>query len=138
MAAFNAKDVQVTVNSVDLKDHVRRVSVPRNWDTSEKSAMGDTAKTFTLGLRTEEADIEFVEDFASSKVYATINALFVAGTSHDLLIIPVDTTVAATNPSFTLTGYVDNYPLEFGLGETTMSTVHWVNNSTTGIAIATT
>lgn len=137
MAAFNAKDTQVTINSVDLKDHAVSVTIDRSWETSDKSAMGDTARTSTLGLRVESVSASLIGDYASSKTYATLNALFVAGTSHDVLVIPVDTTVAPTNPSFTFTGYIDSYPLNFQLGETNMDEVTWTNNAAAGITIAT-
>lgn len=137
MAIFNARDVQVTVNSVDLKDHVVSVNVDQTLNTSPSHAMGYDAETVTGGLFVPSLSITFRNDFAASEVYATMYSLFTGRTAHDVLVIPVDTTVAATNPSFTLTGIITSFPLVFSVGETADIDVTWANTASAGIAVAT-
>lgn len=137
MAVFNGKDVTVTVNTVDLSDHVRSVSIGRTRNTSDKAAMGDDAMSDTLGLMVESMSVSFNQDFAASSVHATLNPLFVNGTSHAVVVKPTSAAVGATNPSFTLTGFLTDYPvISATLGETMVVDCNWTNGSATGIAVA--
>lgn len=139
MAIFNGKDVSVTVNSVDLSDHVVSVNIGRTRNTSDAAAMGDAAMSSTLGLQVETLSITFLQDFASSEVHDTLNGLFEDETSHTVVILPTSDSVGATNPSFTLTGYLTSYPvISASVGETMTVDCEWTNGAATGIAVATT
>ena len=138
MAVFNGKDVSVVVNAVDLSDHVRSVTIGRTRNTSDKAAMGDDAMSETLGLIVESMSISFNQSFAASKVHATLNPLFVNGTSHTVVVRPTSAALGATNPSFTLTGFLTDYPaISASLGETMTVDCSWTNDLATGIAVAT-
>ena len=50
MAIFLSNGVVVTLNSVDLSDHVTSATINRSFDELEVTAMGDTAHKFVKGL----------------------------------------------------------------------------------------
>ena len=64
MAVFLQNDVQITVNAVDLTDHVASVSWSESAAELETTAMGDSNVTRIGGLKDGSVSIEFHQDFA--------------------------------------------------------------------------
>ena len=107
MAIFVNKDVQVTVNSVDLTSYVTNVEFVQAVDSVESTSMttsatGINGHTFVGGLQNNSCTISFNQDFAATKVHATLTAL--VGTQTTIVVRPTGATVGATNPNFTITG----------------------------------
>ena len=75
MAIFMNETVTVTVNSVDLTDHITSVDFSESAAEIETTAMGDANITRIGGLKDGSVSISWHQDFASSEVYATINPL---------------------------------------------------------------
>jgi len=73
MAIFMNETVTVTVNSVDLTDHIASVDFTETAAEIETTAMGDSNVTRIGGLKDGSVSISWHQDFASSEVYATIN-----------------------------------------------------------------
>jgi hypothetical protein len=71
MAAFMLNNASVTVNSVDLSDHVTSVTFTEEADQLETTAMGDDNRTMIGGLKSGTIDLEFNQDLAASDVQAT-------------------------------------------------------------------
>ena len=101
MAVFVLTDAAVTVNSVDLSDYVTAVTLNYEKDSVEVTAMGATGHKFTGGLQNISCDVTFNQDFASSQVAATLDAL--VGATTTVVIKPTSAAVSATNPSYTIT-----------------------------------
>lgn len=101
MAVFVLKDVSVTVNSVDLSDYVTSVTLDYQVDQVEVTAMGSNGHTYTGGLQNNQAQLNLNQDFAATKVAATLDALI--GTTTTVVIKPTSAAVSATNPSYTMT-----------------------------------
>lgn len=78
MAIFGAlTNAKFVMNSVDLSDHVVSLKVDRSradLDTTAMSATG--AKTRTGGLFDGSITVDFLQDYNTSKVEATIRAAF--------------------------------------------------------------
>ena len=72
MAKFVLTDASVTLNSVDLSDHVASVTLDITADEIVTTAMGDTFQSRTGGLKDGTLSIEFQQDFAASEVDATL------------------------------------------------------------------
>jgi hypothetical protein len=109
MAIFVNKDVQVTVNAIDLTAYVTNVEFVQAVDSVESTSMSSTSTnghTFTGGIQNNTATISFNQDFAASKVHATLTAL--VGVQTTLVVKPTSSAVGATNPNFTLTGTLMN------------------------------
>lgn len=124
MAKFVLTNPEITVNSVDLSDHVGSVTVTESYAEVATTAFGDTAVTRIAGLGDHSVSLDFHEDFASSEVHATIASL-VGGTTT-VTVKPVSETTTATNPSFSMTVLVTEWPLLNGaVGELASASVTW-------------
>ena len=106
MAIFLSNGVVVTLNSVDLSDHVTSASINRSFDELEVTAMGDTAHKFVKGLEASTITLDFLNDTAASNVLATLQAAW--GTTVTLLLKQTSAIVSATNPEYQTTVLVNN------------------------------
>ena len=129
MAVFLNNGVSVTVNSVDLSDHVTSITINRNFDELEVTAMGDSGHKFVKGLEASSVTIDFLNDTATSKVLATLQAAW--GTSVPVVIKQTSAAVSATNPSYTMTCLVNGTTdVNGAVGDLGMQSVTWnVNGS---------
>lgn len=106
MAVFLNNGVVLTVNSVDLSDHVTAVTINRTFDELEVTAMGDSGHKFIKGLEASSITIDFLNDTASGEVLATLQAAW--GTNVTVTAKQTSATVSATNPLYTMTCLVNN------------------------------
>lgn len=117
-------DVKVTINGVNLSDHIASVSLSRSDDVIETSAFSSTAaKTRVAGLQDNSVTLEFHQDYAATNVEATIYPLL--GNTTTVVVSPTST-VSATSPSYTFTALVSEWtPLNGGVGELATASVTW-------------
>jgi hypothetical protein len=105
MAIYVNKDIQVKVNTVDLTAYVTNVEVVNAVDAVEITAMSTTSTnghTFTGGLQNNTVTINFNQDFAATKVHATLKGL--VGVPTTVVVRPTSAAAASgTNPDFTVT-----------------------------------
>jgi len=102
MAVFLNNGVGVKVNSVDLSDHVNNISLNRNFDELEVTAMGDSGHKFIKGLEASSITLDFLNDTATSSVLQTLQAAW--GTNVTVVLLQnKGTAVSATNPLYTMT-----------------------------------
>ncbi|MBT5255272.1 MAG: radical SAM protein [Euryarchaeota archaeon] len=124
MAEYMGNDASVTINSVDLSDHVAQISFTETSAELESTAMGDSNVTRIGGLKDGSVTIEFHADFAASEVYATINPLL--GTTTTVLVQPVSGSVSATNPSKSVSALVTDVPfVDHAVGDLATVSVTW-------------
>lgn len=124
MATFAFTDASVVINSVDLSDHVRSVTINVEAEDLEDTAMGDAFRSRIGGLKDWSVDIEFNQDFASSEVDATIWPLL--GTTTTITIRPTSSPVGPTNPSYSGSVLVSEYnPLDGSVGDLATTSVSW-------------
>ena len=124
MARIVLTDAKVTINSVNLSDHIASVSLSMSTDVIETSAFNSTAaKTRVAGLQDNSVTFEFHQDYATSNVEATIYPLL--GNTTTIVVSPTST-VSATSPSYTFTALVSEWtPLNGGVGELATASVTW-------------
>jgi hypothetical protein len=124
MARIVLTDAKVTINGVNLSDHIASVSLSTTNDVVETSAFNSTAaKTRVAGLQDNSVTLEFHQDFATSNVEATIYPLL--GTTTTIVVSPTST-VSATAPSYSFTALVSEWtPLNGGVGELATASVTW-------------
>jgi len=101
MAVFLNNGVVLTVNSVDLSDHVTAITINRNFDELEVTAMGDSGHKFVKGLEASSITIDFLNDTASSEVLQTLQAVW--GTSTTITVKQTSAATSAANPLYTMT-----------------------------------
>ena len=106
MAIFLSNGVVVTLNSVDLSDHVTSATINRSFDELEVTAMGDTAHKFVKGLEASTITIDFLNDTATSEVLQTLQAAW--GTTVPLTLKQTSAAVSADNPEYQTTVLVNN------------------------------
>jgi hypothetical protein len=135
MAVFLNNKVGVKVNSVDLSAYVTAVTLNRSFDELEVTAMGDTGHKFVKGLEASSITISFLNDTASSKVLATLQAAW--GTNVTVVLLQEkDTAVSATNPLYTATCLINNTTdINGAVGDLGTQDVTW--NVSGAIAVAT-
>ena len=100
MAVFLNNKVGVKINSVDLSDHVTSITLNRNFDELEVTAMGDTSHKFVKGLEASSVTISFLNDTATASVLQTLQAAW-GTTVTAVLLQDKNTAVSATNPLYT-------------------------------------
>ena len=100
MAIFMGNKVAVIVGTTTISDHVSTVSLAREIDQVEITAMSDNVQNMIGGVERPTLSLEVYNDFAA----ASVNSLFedALGTKLNIKLIPVAGTVSATNPSYTM------------------------------------
>ena len=106
MAIYLSNGVVVTLNSVDLSDHVTSVTINRVFDELEVTAMGDSAHKFVKGLEASTVTIDFLNDTAAGETLATLQAVW--GTTVPLTLKQTSAVVSSTNPEYQTTVLVNN------------------------------
>lgn len=124
MAKFVLNNPEITINSVDLSDHVASVTLTENYAEVATTAFGSTAVTRIAGLGDHSISLDFHEDFAAAEVHATISPLI--GATTTVTVKPVNETTTATNPEFSATVLVTEWPLLNGsVGDLASASVTW-------------
>ena len=135
MAVFLNNGVSVTVNSVDLSDHVTAVTINRSFDELEVTAMGDSGHKFVKGLEASSITIDFLNDTATGEVLQTLQAAW--GTSVTVVVKQTSGAVSATNPSYTMSCLINNTTdINGSVADLGTQSVTWNVNGTIAVATA--
>lgn len=117
MAHLVLRDASVVINGVDLSDHVASVAIPVSRADVQDTAMGAEGVSRLAGLRDEQIQLTFRQDFAASEVDATLWPIYTAGTGVTAVVKPTSAAVGAGNPTFTATVLLLEYaPLDGEVG----------------------
>lgn len=124
MSKFVLTNPLIEIGGVNLSDHVSSVTVNESYAEVATTAFGDTAVTRIAGLGDHSVSLDFHEDFGASEVHATIAPLVSSTTT--VTVKPVDEATSATNPSFSMTVLVTEWPLLNGsVGDLASASVTW-------------
>ena len=134
MAVFLNNGVVLTVNAVDLSDHVTSITINRTFDELEVTAMGDSGHKFGKGLEASSVTIDFLNDTAAANVLATLQAAW--GTNVTVVFLQdKGTAVSATNPLYTMTCLVNNTTdINGAVADLSMQSVTWNVSGTIAVA----
>jgi len=133
VAVFLNNGVSVTVNSVDLSDHVTAVTINRSFDELEVTAMGDGGHKFVKGLEASSITIDFLNDTATGEVLPTLQAAW--GTNVTVVVKQSSGAVSATNPSYTMTCLVNNTTdINGSVADLSTQSVTWNVSGTIAVA----
>jgi hypothetical protein len=103
-------NASLSVNSVDLSDHVKTISYSDGINGVDAAAMGELQDYEMPGtIKVSDISVTFFQDYASAKVYATIHPLVAARTTFNIIIKPDTGSAAATNPQFTIAVFVRGF-----------------------------
>jgi hypothetical protein len=135
MAVFLNNGVKLTVNAVDLSDHVQSITINRNFQELAVTAMGDSGVKAVKGLEESSITIDFLNDTASSNVLQTLQAVW--GTSTTVTVKQTSAATSATNPLYTMTCLVNGTTdINGAVGDLGMQSVTWNVNGTIAITTA--
>ena len=124
MAVFMNNGCVVTVNAVDLSDHVTSVTLNRSFDELEVTAMGDSGHKFVKGLEASSVTIDFLNDTATGEVLQTLQAAW--GTNVTVTLKTTSAATSATNPLYTFTALVNNTTdINGAVGDLSTQSVTW-------------
>lgn len=119
MAVFSLNDASVVINSVDLSDHVKTVTVEAAVNELDTTAMGDDWSTMIGGVKSGTVQLDMYNDHAASSVDATLWAAL--GTVVTIVVKPTSAAVSATNPSYSGSVLITGHTVGGAHGETPMS-----------------
>ena len=107
MAIFMGNKVAVIAGATTISTFVSSVSLSREVDAVEITAMTDTVQNIIGGIERPSVTLEVFNDFAASSV----NSIFedALGTKLALQLIPVTGTVSATNPRYSMSVLVSQW-----------------------------
>jgi hypothetical protein len=93
---------------VDLTDHVTSITINRQFDELDVTAMGQTGHAFIAGLESSTISIDFLNDDATGQVMQVLNGLVatvanfkIVQTATAIGNLTSSATIAATNPLYT-------------------------------------
>ena len=141
MSIYLDNNVGLKIATVDLSEYVTSITLTQTFDEVETTSMGSSSHTFAKGLESSTLQVDFLNDWAASKVQATLQAAY--GTSVTALIVPVRaasaTTISASNPLYTVSILVNNLtpvgtggPEDFARSSMTFTCTSAVAYATTG------
>jgi hypothetical protein len=129
MAEQVLTNAHLTVNGVNLSDHVRSITLRYAAELQDITAMGDSSRARLGGLKDWSFEVEFNQDYAAASVDATLFPI--VGTSVAIIIRADAGAVSATNPNFTGNAILESYqPVGGGVGGTHVAPVTFQGNGT--------
>ena len=138
MAIFTLTDALVIVNGVTLSDHGNSVTVNDEREQVDVTAFGATSKAYQKGLGDASIVVTFFQDFAASKVHATLQPLISSSTPVNVEVRATSAARSSTNPAALLSALLFNYNmLDGSVGEASTTEATFVNASQTGMTYPT-
>lgn len=108
MSTLIFKDALFVIDSTDLSSEITEVSVNYASEMQDETAMGDSTRVRKGGLKDWSFDITFNQDFAASKVDATLFSL--VGTTSCIEVRPINMCSTGVNPIFSGIAVLESYP----------------------------
>ena len=128
MAQLVLTNADITVNGVVLSNRANSVELNYEVESVEVTAFGGN-RSFVGGLQNNTITIQFMQDFGSSSVDATLFPLL--NTLATVVIVPTSGTITSTNPSYTATCLVNSYsPFASSVGDIATLSVTWPTSGT--------
>jgi len=89
-------------SAMTLTDHCSAATLTLTAEALENTAFGQTSRTFTAGLFSNELTLTLFQSYGATEVETMLNSMF--GVISTIVISPSGTTESASNPEYTLTG----------------------------------
>lgn len=116
MAEIILNDVQVSVNGVDLTEHVKSVTLNYEAEELDRTSMGNTARRRMGGLKDFNVQLNFNQDFDAGAVDDTLFGI--TGNVVPVLITPRSGSVSPTNPRYSGDVLLRRYsPIDGSVGD---------------------
>jgi len=89
-------------SAMTLTDHCSAATLTLTAEALENTAFGQTSRTFTAGLYSNELTLTLFQSYGATEVETMLNSMF--GVISTIVVSPSGTTESASNPEYTLTG----------------------------------
>lgn len=137
MAKFYLKNCVVTVDGVDVSDHVTSVTVNLTKDEIETTNFSGGGRERMHGLKDDSFEVNFQQDFAASSIDELLFDLYNTEAEFPVVVRPTNAAVGAANPSFSGTCILLEYqPIAGDVGSLSETSVTFPSQRT-GITRAT-
>ena len=101
MASKTLKNASLTINSVDLSAFVQQVTISRQKDTPQATAMGDNSHEFLAdGLKNANLSVTFKGDYVAGAVDPTLDTIYDSTSAVTFTLLPDGGTPSVSNPSY--------------------------------------
>jgi hypothetical protein len=129
------RDVNISVDGVDLSDHCTAVTVEDSAADVDSTAFGSVYTSAVKGLRTAQITATFQQDFASGSVDAKLDALNNSDDPFVVEVTPTSAAVGPTNPKYRLpeSMLLGFTPLGGGVGDLSTTDVTFSNAGASGV-----
>jgi hypothetical protein len=111
----------LTINSVNLSDHMKQATLTVDSAQLDPTAMGDGWVRAAGGLKSGQLQVEWLDDFVAASVDATLWPLLGTVTTFELR--PDGGSVGASNPKYTGSLFVAQIVVGGSLGELAMKSL---------------
>jgi hypothetical protein len=103
-------DALLTVNSIDLSDHVKSLTLNYEAEMLDDTVMGTSGtRSSKPGLKNWSLEVEFTQDFAAGSVDATLFPLIGAASFPVTAKAVKGSATSATNPMYSGNAVLENY-----------------------------
>jgi hypothetical protein len=110
MATLVYTDALLTVNSIDLSDHVKSLTLNYEAEMLDDTVMGTSGtRSSKPGLKNWGLEVEFTQDFAVGSVDATLFPLIGAASFPIVARAIKASAVSVTNPQYSGNAVLENY-----------------------------
>lgn len=134
MAKVVLKDVYVGVNSVDVSNQCREVTIDTDRDEVEVTGFGAENKEYMPGLGDGTITLDMLVDYGAAAIDGTFWPLSKSDTPFPVEIRPTSAVVSPTNPGYEMSGLMYGFsPIAGAVGEAATSEVPIRNASQAGI-----
>ncbi len=113
----------VTINAVNMSDHVKAATLSVEANQLDPTAMGDGWQRAAGGLKSGQIQIEWLDDFAAASIDATLWPLL--GTVVAFEVRPDAGVVSTSNPKYTGSVFIGQHGFGGSLGELAMKSVSY-------------
>lgn len=113
----------LVINSVNLSDHTRNAQITGTGETLDKTAYGQTARTYLIGLLDANLQVEFNDDLASGSVDATLWAAFAARTNVTVAYRIENAAISTTNPEWQFSICPNQWNIGASVGQLAMKSL---------------
>lgn len=135
MATIVFTDAFLSIGGTDYSANVQSVTLNYSAEMLDDTAMGDTTRSNTGGLKAWSMDVTFFNDYTDNGLDETLFGL--VGTTAALIMRPIKgTVVGAGNPNYTGTGILEGLPQGGGVGALDTKSVSFKSAGTLTRAVA--
>jgi hypothetical protein len=134
MAKLVLTNAYVSVNGVDISNHVSEVSIESSRAEVDVTSMGDVSQEIVLGLGDVTFNVTVFNDYAAASIDAQMIALHQTNTPFVVGVRPVNAARSTSNPEYQISALLPNYsPIAGGVGSAVTTALNFRNASQTGL-----